>query len=277
MSENQPAPVCISCGNETTAVIWASPAHRFYRCLDCGLVFLHPLPSFEQALSWYDEDYFQKYYSVRYEIQKSGFVRYLRGLPEGKILDVGCGLGSFLDAARERGFDPYGVEPAGGAREALSQRFGRRIHFGTIETVPFSRESFDYITFWDTLGHILRPDSALKKARELIKPGGNLLVKVPYRPHWLVRVAGWINPLVDTSGVMHLPAQFYHFTPQSLGRLLENCGWAAQTFAWVPETPGSRHSRSPLKNFLMKSVYVIISLSGRSESMFITSSTEDTL
>ena len=96
------------------------------------------------------------------------------------ILDVGTASGFFLEVARERGFDPFGVELSTYAANLAKTKFGdQRIWNGTLETAPFEKESFHAVTMCDLLEHVTDPLATLALAAAFLRPGGVILIMTP--------------------------------------------------------------------------------------------------
>jgi predicted TPR repeat methyltransferase len=139
------------------------------------------------------------------------------------LLDVGCGIGLFLKVARERGWDICGVEP-----NVAAQTFTRDdlpILSGTLETVVLPSQRFDLITIWDVLAHVRNPLQLLAKTRELLAENGAVLVKTPNRTYMDVAIARVLNLLRGGRGWLHIPAQLFHFSRQSLTEMLARAGF----------------------------------------------------
>src|SRR5215468_2516654 len=132
-----------------------------YSCDSCGTYFPWPLPTEEQTLELYGEDYFcgaQKGPGyVDYDRDKQpmvpAFQRYLDRIEhyrphKGTMLDIGAATGFFLKIARARGWEVVGVEPSehasGKGRDA-----GLDIRTGIFVRGLFPAESLDVITMWD--------------------------------------------------------------------------------------------------------------------------------
>lgn len=87
--------------------------------------------------------------------------------PGAKVLDIGTAGGAILDAAKQYGYDAYGMEPS----EDLVARGkvrGLQIEQGTIESHSFAHGSFDMVCLWDVIEHLPDPKHALMEIRKLL-------------------------------------------------------------------------------------------------------------
>jgi MPBQ/MSBQ methyltransferase len=105
-----------------------------------------------------------------------------------RILDVGCGFGSFVLAARERGLDAVGVEPAPFELEWARRRLAVRrptdaqasVYVqGDACALRYEAESFDAVCLWNVLEHVADARRALTEAARVLRPGGSLFVIAP--------------------------------------------------------------------------------------------------
>lgn len=98
---------------------------------------------------------------------------------KGKILDIGCADGYFLALARERGWEPYGIEISDfllrKARESLG---GKQIFGVPLKMASFPANSFDVISMWDVLDHLTAPLGELIEIRRILKKKGLLIIRV---------------------------------------------------------------------------------------------------
>ena len=106
----------------------------------------------------------------------------------GTLLDVGAATGALLEAAGESFADVEGVEPDPITSEQ-ARAAGHRVRTGTLEDVVAPNGGFDAITMVHTLEHLDSPRRALERARELLAPGGAILIETPTTDCLWFRVA----------------------------------------------------------------------------------------
>lgn len=106
--------------------------------------------------------------------------RHMPRLPNtgGRLLDVGCGDGSFLRLARTCGWDVVGLDPDPKAR-ANAAKQSLTVYEGGIEYFDGKAEMFDVITLNHVIEHVHEPVKLLKACHELLKPGGQLWLSTP--------------------------------------------------------------------------------------------------
>lgn len=154
-------------------------------CRDCGMQFVNPRPDPEVLLTSYanaEDPVFVAQNDCRIRTFRRILERAsgeLGGKLRGRVLDVGCAGGAFLVAARETGLEPVGVEPSRWLADFGRSTYGLEIHQGILEPGLFRDQSFDVITMWDVLEHVPDPHSVLMLVRDLLKPGGVLLLSYP--------------------------------------------------------------------------------------------------
>lgn len=105
-------------------------------------------------------------------------VRYLQALPQGRLLDVGCGSGAWLLFMRGLGWQVEGLDFDENAANVARQR-GLRIHCGPLETHNFPDECFDAITLHHVIEHIPNPVATLVECRRILKRNGKLVLSTP--------------------------------------------------------------------------------------------------
>jgi 2-polyprenyl-3-methyl-5-hydroxy-6-metoxy-1,4-benzoquinol methylase len=97
----------------------------------------------------------------------------------GRLLDNGCGSGEILAKLRALGWDTVGIDPDPKAVEVARTTFGLNVYQGTLENTPLSEPDFDVIMMRHVVEHLPDPRETFKTCRQLLKPGGRLVVVTP--------------------------------------------------------------------------------------------------
>ena len=194
---------------------------RVVRCRSCGLVYVSPRPAEEELSRYYPQTH-QQSEPAAYERADARprirLVAALLGGRSGRVLDVGCGKGLLLRGLQERGWEVVGTELS-----EVSSRFaaglGIPVHRVCLEEYPGTPGNFDVITLYHSLEHMVDPLRTLKAAHRLLRPGGYLVVEVPNFGSWYARLfrGAWF--------FLDVPRHLYHFTPHTLGRLVDAAGF----------------------------------------------------
>lgn len=139
--------------------------------------------------------------------------------PRGRVLDVGCGAGGALSALAEAGdWEVFGLElDAEAAREAT--RRGFKVQQGDLVDSDFEPGSFDLIRMGHVIEHVRDPLATLRRAWELLRPGGILFGETPNIDCWDFRIFGryW--------GALHFPRHIALFSPKTIRRACEKSGF----------------------------------------------------
>jgi SAM-dependent methyltransferase len=141
---------------------------------------------------------------------------------EGKVLDVGCGVGGHLKTLQDLGWETYGIEISEVAAAHARELVTGNIHTGTLESAPFPPQSFDLILMSHSLEHLPSPVAALRLVHRLLKGDGLLVVSVPNVDSLEFKLFGrWWFPLDP-------PRHFYHFDKNSLSGIFAQAGFRLQ-------------------------------------------------
>lgn len=104
---------------------------------------------------------------------------YLGGLPPGRLLEVGCGAGSFLDRMRKKGWQVEGIDIDPIASQSVWHNYGIPVRTGRIEENQYEESSFDAVTMKHVIEHVHDPIRFLKDCLRVVKPGGRLVLVTP--------------------------------------------------------------------------------------------------
>jgi 2-polyprenyl-3-methyl-5-hydroxy-6-metoxy-1,4-benzoquinol methylase len=173
-----------------------------HRCRTCGLVSVREMPAPEELRAVYGEAYFRNARSDDlgyddYEADRDCIARTAHrrldiiewhASHRGRLLDVGCALGFFVEAAAERGWRAEGVDISEHATAYAREQLGVEAHTGTIHETAYEPGTFDVITAWDVIEHVTDPVAELRYMRTLLREGGLLVLSTPDIGSFVARI-----------------------------------------------------------------------------------------
>jgi SAM-dependent methyltransferase len=215
---------CNICKSTSVEIISKTGIGNIVRCKKCGLFYRNPRLSDRDEIDKYKHQiYDDSYGPIEDKSKKEIFVSILNELKhhKGKILDIGCADGYFLSLARERGWEPYGVEISDFLLRKARENLGRKQIIGVpLKMANFPSNYFDVISMWDVLDHLMDPLGELMEIRRILKKKGLLIIRVRNIAFHIL-----INRLFkkDLFGIIKKPAIFhlYGFNNKNIKVLLE--------------------------------------------------------
>ncbi len=228
-------------------------------CSQCHLVYINPQPTAEELGRYYVKGEYYSYGEVLKEDQSkldlfSKIKKFLRkqifltygghgnsclrkikmvlyfplkrrfgGIPpfkkNAKLLDIGCGDGLFIKQLKDLGWSVSGIEID---REAVkrAQSHNLDVRCGKFEELEVKDETYDVVRLWHVLEHFKHPKQNLKKIANILKLKGQIIIGIPN-----------VNSLYskifkqDWSG-FDVPRHLYHFSPQTIKKILVECGYS---------------------------------------------------
>ena len=179
---------CSICGATEASRVYELPNGALLRCVDCRTMRRENLVVEDAASELYDDDaYLEAPYFEALKIGASRrqepylvYDRVLKRLADqgisGRLLDVGCSYGAFLELAAERGWRPSGIELSDKACAYARRERGLDVHHGTLEAACLPDEAFDAVTLWDVIEHLERPLETVREIYRILAPGGVLVL-----------------------------------------------------------------------------------------------------
>ena len=165
------------------------------------------------------------------------------GVRTGALLDLGCATGYLLEVARQRGFDPFGVELNRFSAKLAQEKFGAtRIHCGTLDDAPFAPASFRAVVMSDLLEHVRSPRKLLAQAHRLLTPGGALIVVAP-------DVGGLSSKLLRTAWTDYKREHLFYFDRKTLKASLRQAGFEVRQTRAFPKFLDLSYIRQQLVEF----------------------------
>jgi len=231
--------ICNLCNSDSTKKIMEINGFNIVKCKKCGLIYVNPRLKFKVLEKIYmDGTYFRNPAFKDFKFTFYGYDRYLeekkdimdtfsrrldvitRYRKNGKLLDIGCAFGFFLELASKRGWKASGIEVSKNASDYAKKHQKSPVFNGTIEKANFKKKSFDVITLFDVIEHIPDPKNMLKKINKLLKPGGILAITTPNIDSLPAKILG--NKWEE---VRRVREHIYFFSNRTLKKILEKSGF----------------------------------------------------
>ena len=239
---------CPVCGEGNPPFFYMENGYDYYKCPECSLLFLYPRPSVENL-----HDHYQEYLPLEPELIKYwGYemapviaisARFIDGrfVNPGRLLDIGCGYGFFLEAMHKRGWEVEGIELSKPAADIAGFRNCGIIHAHAVEEME-GMALFDVVTMFYVIEHVADPVTILKAVRKLLKPNGVLILRYPNTSPLL----SFSKNLAQKLTLMQAPSHLYDYNGDSMQRVLQQAGYGSF------QTTINANTRSPnlLKRFI---------------------------
>ncbi len=227
---------CTICGSTRPRLLCRKGGAVYYLCPDCSVIFQHPPPPPDEMLSYADTEYqeglYRDYVEAR-EMKLEHFQHRLEQLlprvRQGRLLDIGCSCGYFMEVAAASGFEVEGLEFSRAAIAAADPSVRPHISCSSVDAFT-SSQSYDLITAFDLIEHVPRPKDFLRKIRNLVAPGGCLVMTTPDAGHFLRQVMGSSWPMLQP--MQHLTI----FSRRGMRLALEEAGFGDISFERATKT-----------------------------------------
>jgi len=223
------ARLCPACGRPVeSAPLERSRDAALYACAACDLQFWHPAKM--PDASWYEAMY-QGRDSTAMPLEP-GHLFFLAdplAPKQGRLLDIGCGVGNFLAAARDAGFAVTGIEPNQNAVRFAKEHYGLRDVFAAVPAVLQKTrplEKFDTVTFFEVLEHQDNPQAFLDTAKSFLKDDGLIALSVPNRNRWQI----------GSDPLDYPPNHLTRWSPAALRNFIESNGFQVLSIREQPLT-----------------------------------------
>ena len=182
---------CAACGSNASRPLGEKHGFALVACRDCATVYTPYSP-------WYSSEfYYETYYKdedlspppfvqTRLEEITAEFAPYRQ---TNRLLDIGCGAGNLLMAARKNGWDAHGLDVSANAVKHVRE-LGFEVFHGELAEAQFPAGHFDVITAAEFLEHLPEPRLVLTEVARLLRPGGLLWTTTPHARGLSGRVLG---------------------------------------------------------------------------------------
>ncbi len=221
------------------------------RCLGCSHQYPNPMPFPSGDLDevYIDaKEYFHGHDSERKKQNGLGLMsEFEKKLgKKGHFLDVGCGVGELLWAAKELEWDYAGIDPSSEFVRIAHEKFGVEAQVATLEKANFADNSFDAIALSGIIEHLYSPFETLCEISRILKPNGWFWFDAPNEDGLYMQIGNFYMKLRGRDWVVSLAPTFspYHvqgFNRKSLKLIVERAGFdikAMSTFGDISEQTG---------------------------------------
>lgn len=224
--------ICNLCGQDRTQIIQkAESPYQVVKCLNCGLVYTNPQPTLNKIGTHYQETYYRDWIDKQMERRIQMWKKRLKDVQgfksSGHILDVGCGIGTFLNLAKEFGYAVKGTEISEFGSKYVKEKLGIDVFKGDVKEARFLSNHFDIVTLWHTLEHVPDPSSLLKEIHRILKTDGLLVIAVPNVHNSITKFLYFLarRRKLKLFSIDAKEWHFYHFSIRTLSSLLKKTGF----------------------------------------------------
>jgi 2-polyprenyl-3-methyl-5-hydroxy-6-metoxy-1,4-benzoquinol methylase len=171
--------------------------YTLFKCTCCGVIYSDPMEN--PGPGWYEEDHIYKIEQILESPRTAWHHKCFlaRGTKQGKILDIGCGIGHFLSAAQKTGYEPHGMDFNKRSLATAKSRFQlTNLYQLTIDEFfdKYPDIKFDFVTFFEVIEHLQDPSAFLNSVKKILKPGGIIAFSTPNRERLLNSLGEYDEP-----------------------------------------------------------------------------------
>lgn len=225
---------CILCESREITTLYQKIKNNFNidQCQECGLAFTNPQPSLSELDKMYQKEKVIFSGSGEKELKKLKKIKKIydrlssqrlcvieKYQRKGKLLDIGSGGGFFLAYARERDWQVDGLELSQWGVTVAKKIFQINVFQGDLMQANYPNNSYDVVTMYDVLEHIINPLTELKEVYRILKPGGLLIVNVPNFNSFFAKLNKNHWSKLDP------PQHLWHFAPDTLSKIITKSGF----------------------------------------------------
>jgi len=165
------------------------------KCNSCQFVFTNPRPDDKSLPKYYESPEYLSHHSrgmkpvqwvyrvLRHMNFRKKYFLINKFVAKGKLLDIGCGTGEFLNYFKKKKWEVMGIEPSLPTRDFAIQKYGLDVKDETGLN-KLQKDTFDIVTMWHVLEHVSGLHERIKLIHTLLKPSGYLIIALPNLNSW---------------------------------------------------------------------------------------------
>lgn len=228
---------CPLCQSATAKEVYKSHNLTLLKCGKCELSYLWPMPAPDEIKKFYSQEYFEyekdsahayaDYQAMEKSLAKEAWrkINFIRSFTTARmLLDLGCGLGTFLKEAKAKGYKVSGNDISDYAQKTVSTELKVPFYKGSVAQSALPKRHFELVTAWDVFEHIPEISAAFKNVSSTIVENGFLFLTTPNIKSVDSKILGryWY-------GYKKIPEHLIFFSPESIRYALENNGFEVLT------------------------------------------------
>lgn len=233
---------------------------KIVRCVNCTHQYPNPMPFPTGSLAELyvnADEYFENH---EIEEKKNGSLKLMEDFEKhlgkkGKFLDVGCGRGELVWAAKESGWEVEGIDPSKDFIEFGRKNLGVDTKVGTLEEANFPSNHFDAIALGGIIEHLYNPKEVLDEVNRILKPNGWFWFDAPNEDGLYMQIGNLYMRLRGKDWVVVLAPTFspYHvqgFNPKSLKIVIQNSNFVIkemEIFGKIDHQTGQQTTRKKIE------------------------------
>lgn len=210
---------CLVCASKTLSDLRGYEEAHLCKCRNCGFIFSKQIPTESELIEYYEgygrNDYLSPITVKRYHELLDRFEPFRK---TNNLIDVGCGIGYFLEVAKERGWNVFGTEYTDEAIRICTEK-GITMKQGKLNPIDFEGIEFDIITSFEVLEHINNPREEITNFYSILRKGGLVYFTTP-NFNSMLRYR-----LRDRYDVITYPEHLSYYTPKTITRLFDSNGF----------------------------------------------------
>jgi SAM-dependent methyltransferase len=225
--------------------VWNLWTWQFVRCLACRHRYTDPMPTDDELARMYSADYFAADGEWACGVWNGGYLdneAKLRvearealgvlGRSSGRLLEIGCAGGIFLDEARRAGFVVAGIELNETMVQHAREQLELDVTCGAFESADLAAASYDVVVAQDVLEHVRDPRAFVGKVAAVLAPGGTFVVRGPLEAEVKVELYRYLRRMLRRRDrrLRSAPYHLQGFTPASFRRLIRETGLSMRYF-----------------------------------------------
>jgi len=224
---------CNLCDRNSARVLFVKKGFIVGRCGHCGLVYVQNPPEREalHRLYTFKADYHvcfrddDKACAEHTTVARGHYRLIKKHKTPGRILDIGCSAGFFLNVARDHHWETYGLEMSPDTATIAEVRYGLKVTVGTLQESTFPSNYFDVVTMWDVLEHVEDPKKTLTLINGILKDDGIVAISTPNIDGLFPKLSYKLANLINYWPHPEPPHHLFQFSNRTLGRLLSRTGF----------------------------------------------------